>query len=505
MSNAPTVGGCGSARSVIPTGQVAFYLHGTGSSRLEVAHFAEAGVRQGVRFVCWDRPGSGGSTDQPGRTLLDVVDDARAVAEAVGADRPVVVGISGGGSHVLALAAAAPDLVRLGVALNPGAPADDAVLADLPGNIRSSIKLARDRPKIYDRIGYLMEGGGGPLGRMLQRAVVPREDLAVVSDPRSAADVRGRVRGGRPPAPGLHQGMPDHLGSALGRPAGGIPGALHVYAGRQDPFLGFSLQLQRAGARLHYLDGGHLAPLRPDSVDEITALIVREGTGAADPPSGRLTPEQIRTGKLPGRRPEHARADLSTGRGGSGMPLPRLQSAPELTWRGMASDRHVQGAVVRGDRTAQGSTTDQRLLESRGTADWVHTDPWRVLRIQSEFVEGFGTLAELGPAISIFGSARTPRDHPAYAQAEDLARRVVEAGLAVITGGGPGIMEAANKGAAEAGGVSVGLGIELPFESGLNPYVNLGINFRYFFARKTMFVKYAQGFAGAAGRLRHPG
>jgi uncharacterized protein (TIGR00730 family) len=122
-----------------------------------------------------------------------------------------------------------------------------------------------------------------------------------------------------------------------------------------------------------------------------------------------------------------------------------------------------------------------------------------VLRIQSEFIDGFGTLAELGPAVSFFGSARTPRDHPMYAAAEHLAAKLARAGLAVITGGGPGIMEAANKGAAEAGGVSVGLGIELPFEAGLNPYVNLGINFRYFFARKTMFVKYARGFVVLPG------
>jgi uncharacterized protein (TIGR00730 family) len=161
--------------------------------------------------------------------------------------------------------------------------------------------------------------------------------------------------------------------------------------------------------------------------------------------------------------------------------------------------RRVEGAVVRGEWTARHSTDDQRLLESRGATDWVHTDPWRVLRIQSEFIDGFGTLAELGPAVSVFGSARTPRDHPLYATAERLGAQLVRAGLAVITGGGPGIMEATNKGAAEAGGVSVGLGIELPFESGLNPYVNLGINFRYFFARKTMFVKYAQGFVVLPG------
>ena len=121
------------------------------------------------------------------------------------------------------------------------------------------------------------------------------------------------------------------------------------------------------------------------------------------------------------------------------------------------------------------------------------------MRIQTEFVEGFGTLAELGPAISVFGSARTARDHWSYAAAVELGRQLAESGFTVITGGGPGIMEAANKGAAEAGGRSVGLGIELPFEQGLNDYVNLGINFRYFFARKTMFVKYAQGFVVMPG------
>ncbi|AEG43731.1 TIGR00730 family Rossman fold protein [Isoptericola variabilis] len=139
-------------------------------------------------------------------------------------------------------------------------------------------------------------------------------------------------------------------------------------------------------------------------------------------------------------------------------------------------------------------TTDQRLLAGGGPADWVHADPWRVMRIQSEFVEGFGALAEVGPAVSVFGSARTKPDHPDFAVAEEVGRLLVEAGYAVITGGGPGIMEAANKGAAEAGGVSIGLGIELPFEQGMNEFVNLGVNFRYFFARKTMFVKYAQGF-----------
>ncbi len=140
------------------------------------------------------------------------------------------------------------------------------------------------------------------------------------------------------------------------------------------------------------------------------------------------------------------------------------------------------------------TTTDQRLLDSRSPSDWVHTDPWRVLRIQAEFIEGFGVLAELPRAVSVFGSARTAPNHPDYAIGRELGSRLADAGFAVMTGGGPGTMEAVNRGAVEAGGLSVGLGIELPFEQRLNDYVDLGINFRYFFARKTMFVKYAQAF-----------
>ncbi|GAB3255316.1 LOG family protein [Nocardioides dilutus] len=162
--------------------------------------------------------------------------------------------------------------------------------------------------------------------------------------------------------------------------------------------------------------------------------------------------------------------------------------------------KHKGPIIQRRDQVDPG-TTDQRLLDSRGASDWVHTDPWRVMRIQAEFVEGFGALAELGPAIAVFGSARTPAEHPSYALAETLGRRLVQAGFAVITGGGPGAMEAANKGASESGGVSVGLGIELPFESGLNEWADVGINFRYFFARKTMFVKYSQGYVVLPGGL----
>ncbi|MFB4195011.1 LOG family protein [Streptomyces carpaticus] len=179
-----------------------------------------------------------------------------------------------------------------------------------------------------------------------------------------------------------------------------------------------------------------------------------------------------------------------------------MSSSPES--RPAATDARREqrlGPVVRRREQVVPGTADQRLLDTRGPSDWVHGDPWRVLRIQSEFVEGFGALAELGPAVSVFGSARTPPGSPEYEAGVRIGRGLAEAGFTVITGGGPGAMEAANKGAAEAGGVSVGLGIELPFEQGLNEYVNIGVNFRYFFVRKTMFVKYAQGFLVLPGGM----
>ena len=160
----------------------------------------------------------------------------------------------------------------------------------------------------------------------------------------------------------------------------------------------------------------------------------------------------------------------------------------------MERAEHQRGPVILRRGQIGVGTTDQRLLDERGPSDWVHTDPWRVQRITAEFVEGFGLLAELPAAVSVFGSARIKRDSPEYAMGRALGGALARAGFAVITGGGPGTMEAVNRGAWEADGVSVGLGIELPFEQRLNDWVNVGINFRYFFARKTMFVKYAQAF-----------
>jgi uncharacterized protein (TIGR00730 family) len=145
-------------------------------------------------------------------------------------------------------------------------------------------------------------------------------------------------------------------------------------------------------------------------------------------------------------------------------------------------------------------TEDERLLTptpphpAERRASFTSTDPWRVLRIMGEFVEGFDTLADVRNAVCVFGSARTPTSDTYYQSGLETARLLAKEGFAIITGGGPGIMEAANRGAQEGNGLSIGCNIELPFEQGTNAYVQRSINFRYFFVRKTMFVKYSTAF-----------
>src|SRR5689334_19424578 len=156
------------------------------------------------------------------------------------------------------------------------------------------------------------------------------------------------------------------------------------------------------------------------------------------------------------------------------------------------TDRRRAGRLV---VPSEQAPADRALLERSAIEELSHhADPWRVLRILSEFVEGFDALNEVGPAITVFGSARTLRTDPYYKAGEQIGRALANRGFAVITGGGPGLMEAVNKGAHDAGGLSVGCNIELPHEQSLNRYVDLGVEFRYFFVRKNMFVKYARGF-----------
>jgi len=164
------------------------------------------------------------------------------------------------------------------------------------------------------------------------------------------------------------------------------------------------------------------------------------------------------------------------------------------------SDQRRSGRLTIGPRAAAKMaggphmTEDRKLLEQSGRPAFLDTDPWRALRILAEFVEGFDALAGLGPAITVFGSARVDESSPIYQTAREIGRLLGTEGYAVITGGGPGVMEAANRGCQEGGGLSVGCNVELPHEQSINPYVDLGVEFRYFFARKTMFVKYADGF-----------
>jgi uncharacterized protein (TIGR00730 family) len=171
----------------------------------------------------------------------------------------------------------------------------------------------------------------------------------------------------------------------------------------------------------------------------------------------------------------------------------------------MDTERPHRGEVRRAGRmllasqkaasvTRTAKTEDEKLLRRQVRPAFLESDPWRALRILSEFVDGFDALASVGPAVTVFGSARVAPDSAAYELAREIGRLLAETGFAVITGGGPGVMEAANRGAQEAGGLSIGLNIELPREQSLNSYVDLGVEFRYFFARKTMFVKYADGF-----------
>ena len=157
-------------------------------------------------------------------------------------------------------------------------------------------------------------------------------------------------------------------------------------------------------------------------------------------------------------------------------------------------------------RTARmGEKTEDELLLKRpkhnvpiprvpAQAEFTHHDPWRVMRIMGEYVHGFDALAEVGAAVTVFGSARTPESDPMYQAAQEFGCRIARAGFAVITGGGSGIMEAANRGAREAKGFSIGCNIELPHEQSINSYVDVAVNFRYFFCRKTMFMKYSEGF-----------
>lgn len=252
------------------------YLHRTGSSRLEVALYAEAATSLGVRLIAWDRPGHGGSTPQPGRTIADVVADARLVAAAAGMEpgneRAAVIGLAGGGSHVLALAALAPDLVGRAVAINPEPPRDDAVLALLDARTASLIRMARDRPRAFALVGKVTQSRN-PMLRAWHRHRAHPQDRAVVID----SPLRGRFEAtANEGARQRHAWLTE--AQLLWQQPWGVPleafaVPLDVYTGDADPCRPFAESLAKAGAIVHTFPGGHLSGFTAEIMREILRLV----------------------------------------------------------------------------------------------------------------------------------------------------------------------------------------------------------------------------------------
>jgi len=220
---------------------------------------------------------------------------------------------------------------------------------------------------------------------------------------------------------------------------------------------------------------------------------------AAKPPKPRAPRKQARTAtgkkfnpEMQANAEEEARAGLKERTETGHLMAGRTPPSQESSARQVGATRVIDDAIR---DYAEPITEDEKLLQTPPAGEsFTKSDPWRVMRITSEFVEGFDTLASVEKGVTIFGSARISPEDPHYAQAQEVARLLAEAGFAIITGAGPGIMEAANKGARLGGGRSIGCNIELPFEQGANPYVDTLVQFRYFFVRKTMFIKYSVAF-----------
>jgi pimeloyl-ACP methyl ester carboxylesterase len=260
-----------------PTGEVAFYFHGTGSSRLETGLYASTAAAAGVRLLGWDRPGAGGSPAQPGRKLVDVVGDTRAVAEHLGVNAVRVAGISGGGSHVLALAAAGAPLVRGAVAVNPGPPAEDDLLAALPGRISRFMRLARDHPMAFTVVSQVMQyRGQGKVAELLESMRMRGQhpmDVEVLHRPDVEPDFRAAaLEGGRQPRAYTNEAL-----MIWNQPWGfrldEFPVPVDVFTGDGDLFRPFAERLERAGATLHVFPGGHVSGFVPEVMQQVMALL----------------------------------------------------------------------------------------------------------------------------------------------------------------------------------------------------------------------------------------
>lgn len=260
-----------------PSGVVAFYFHGTGSSRLETALYADAAAAHGVRLVGWDRPGSGGSPTQPGRRLLDVVADTQAVAGHLGVDAVRVAGLSGGGSHVLALAAAGSPLVTGVVAINPGPPAEERVLAELPNQVTRFIRLARDRPKAFAAAAQVTQyRGKGKVAELLESARMRGQhpsDVEVLHRPEVDDAFRAAaVEGGRQPRAFVNEAL-TIWNQPWGVSLDEFPVPVDVFAGDGDLFRAFTEGLGAAGATVHVFPGGHVSGFVPEVMNQVVALL----------------------------------------------------------------------------------------------------------------------------------------------------------------------------------------------------------------------------------------
>jgi pimeloyl-ACP methyl ester carboxylesterase len=260
-----------------PSGVVAFYYHGTGSSRLETALYAEAADAHGVRLVGWDRPGSGGSPAQPGRTLLDVVADTQAVAEHLGVDAVRVAGLSGGGSHVLALAAAGSPVVTGVVAINPGPPAEDDVLALLPGQVSRFMRLARDHARVFNVVAQVTQyRGKGRVAEILESARMRGQhpsDVEVLHRPEVYGAFRAAAEeGGRQPRAYTNEAL-IIWNQPWGVSLDAFPVPVDVFTGDGDLFRPFAERLADAGATVHVFPGGHVSGFVPEVMHQVTALL----------------------------------------------------------------------------------------------------------------------------------------------------------------------------------------------------------------------------------------
>lgn len=262
--------------------RTALYLHGTGGSRLEVGVFEPAAERYGVRIVAWNRPRHGGSTAVEGRRIEDVVADARAVVKAASLDaldKPAAVGVSGGGVHVVALAALAPDLIRLAVPVNAGVPPDDAILARMPRSTAQSIRLAQRSPFLFGLVGRLQNLDSRLLRSLTVRSL-PAEDRAVYEDPVwGPLFERGNAEGRMQQGAWLEEARM-FWGAPWPFRYDGFTVPVEAFTGELDPFRPFAEALRDAGAGLHTFPGGHIAAFAPPAVAEMVR-VVAEQSGAA--------------------------------------------------------------------------------------------------------------------------------------------------------------------------------------------------------------------------------